>query len=58
MTLYSVTPGASELERLNKAVAAGKMHVPVVEYPLAEAAQAHKRLEAGHLLGKIVLQAQ
>jgi NADPH:quinone reductase len=56
MTLYSFIPGVREFERLNKAVAAAKPQVPIAaEYPLASAAQAHERLEAGHLLGKIVL---
>lgn len=56
MTLYSFISGARELERLNAAVAAGELRVPIAaEFPLAEAAQAHARLEAGHLLGKIVL---
>ena len=56
MTLYSYISGVRELERLNKAVAAAKLQVPIAaEYPLASAAQAHERLEAGHLLGKIVL---
>jgi NADPH:quinone reductase-like Zn-dependent oxidoreductase len=32
------------------------LRVPVAaEYSLADAADAHRRLEAGHLLGKIVL---
>jgi NADPH:quinone reductase-like Zn-dependent oxidoreductase len=56
MTLYSFISGSSEFERLNKAVEAAKLQVPIAaEYPLAAAADAHKRLEAGHLLGKIVL---
>lgn len=56
MILYSFIPGTRELERLNKAVEAAKMRVPVAaEYSLADAAEAHKRLEAGHLLGKIAL---
>jgi NADPH:quinone reductase len=56
MTLYSFIPGVREFERLNKAVAAAKPQVPIAaEYPLASTAQAHERLEAGHLLGKIVL---
>ncbi len=59
MTLYSFVAGTRELERLNKAVQAGKLQVPVAaEYPLADAAQAHRRLEAGHLLGKLVLLAR
>jgi NADPH2:quinone reductase len=47
------------LERLNKAVEAAKLQVPIAaEYPLADAAEAHKRLAAGHLLGKIVLRVE
>jgi NADPH:quinone reductase-like Zn-dependent oxidoreductase len=56
MTLYSFVPGTRELERLSNAVKAGKLRVPVAaEYSLADAVDAHKRLEAGHVLGKIVL---
>jgi NADPH:quinone reductase len=56
MTLYSFISGTAEFEHLNKAVEATKLGVPIAaEYPLAEAAEAHKRLEAGHLIGKIVL---
>ena len=43
-------------EQLNKAVVAAKLQVPIAaEYSLAAAAEAHKRLAAGHLLGKIVV---
>jgi NADPH2:quinone reductase len=56
MTLYNFVGGTAELERLNKEVVAGKLRVPVAAvYSLADAAKAHQRLEAGHLLGKIVL---
>ncbi len=56
MSLYSYVAGRGEFERLNEAVEAAKLQVPIAaEYPLAEAAQAHKRLAAGHLLGKIVI---
>jgi NADPH:quinone reductase len=56
MTLYSFVSGTHEFERLNKAVEARKLLVPIAaEYPLADAAEAHRRLEAGRLLGKIVL---
>jgi NADPH:quinone reductase-like Zn-dependent oxidoreductase len=56
MTLYSFISGSHEYERLNRAVEAAKLQVPVAaQYPLAAAADAHKRLEAGHVLGKIVL---
>jgi NADPH:quinone reductase-like Zn-dependent oxidoreductase len=56
MSLYSFMPGRVEFERLNKAVVAAKLRVPIAaEYSLADAAEAHKRLSAGHLLGKIVI---
>lgn len=59
MTLYSFIVGPRELERLNKAVEEARLQVPIgAEYPLAEAAEAHRRLQAGHLLGKIVLRVQ
>jgi NADPH:quinone reductase-like Zn-dependent oxidoreductase len=59
MILYSFIGGSHELERLNIAVEAARAEVPVAaEYPLAAAAEAHQRLAAGHLLGKIALQVQ
>ena len=59
MTLYNFVGGTRELERLNEAVKATKMQIPVAaEFPLADAAGAHRRLEAGHLLGKIALLGQ
>jgi NADPH:quinone reductase-like Zn-dependent oxidoreductase len=59
MILYSFVGGTAELERLNKEVVAGRLRVPVAAtYTLDHAADAHRRLEAGHLLGKIVLLAQ
>ena len=57
MTLYSFISGIRELEQLNRAVAAARTELAVAAaYPLAEAAEAHRRLAAGHLLGKILLQ--
>jgi len=42
-----------------RAIEQSKRVVPVAaEYPLAEAAKAHERLAAGHVLGKIVLRVQ
>jgi NADPH:quinone reductase-like Zn-dependent oxidoreductase len=59
MTLYSLIAGRSEFDRLDEAVAAAHLKVPIAaEYPLADAAAAHRRLKAGHLLGKIVLLVQ
>lgn len=56
MTTYSFVSGTHEFERLNRAVDAGKPEVLIAaEYPLADAARAHRRLEEGRLQGKIVL---
>ncbi|HVN46588.1 MAG TPA: NADP-dependent oxidoreductase [Steroidobacteraceae bacterium] len=55
-TVYNAIAGPEEFERLNQAIVAAKLRVTVAaEYPLAEAAAAHERLEAGHVLGKVVL---
>lgn len=55
-TVYSFVSGTRELRRLNEAVIATHAEVPIAaEFPLADAAGAHRRLAAGHLLGKILL---
>ncbi len=55
-TAYDAIAGPREYERLNRAIEQAHLQVPIAaEYPLADAAQAHQRLEAGHLLGKVVL---
>ena len=54
-TRFNAIAGPQEFERLNQAIVAGKLRVPIAaEYPLADAAKAHERLEAGHVLGKVV----
>jgi NADPH2:quinone reductase len=53
---YDAVPGVREFDRLGRAVEAAKLTVPIAAvYPLADAAKAHERLAAGHVLGKIVL---
>ena len=53
---YDAISGPQEFERLNQAISAAKLQVPIAaEYPLADAAKAHERLDAGHVLGKVVL---
>ena len=53
---YDGVPGVRQYERLNRAIQAAKLKVPIAEtYRLADAAKAHKRLAKGHVLGKIVL---
>jgi NADPH2:quinone reductase len=49
-------PEDVELAHLNEAVEARKFEIPIAAvYPLADAAKAHERLAAGHVLGKLVL---
>ena len=58
MTLirYDGISGVREFERLNAAVQAAKLKVPIAEcYPLARASKAHERLAEGHVVGKIIL---
>lgn len=53
---YDALTGPAEYERLNKAIVAAKLEVPIAaEFPLAEAGKAQERMAAGHALGKIVL---
>jgi len=53
---YDALTGPAEYERLNQAIVAAKLEVPIAaEFPLAEAAKAQERMAAGHVLGKIVL---
>lgn len=53
---YDAVAGPKEYERLNEAILAAHLEVPIAaEFPLAEAAKAQERIAAGHVLGKIVL---
>jgi NADPH2:quinone reductase len=53
---YDALTGPEEYARLNEAVVAAKLEVPIAaEFPLVDAARAQERLAAGHVLGKIVL---
>jgi NADPH2:quinone reductase len=55
---YDAVAGVREFERLNDAVQAGKLKVPIAEcYSLVEARKAHEHLAEGHIIGKIVLAA-
>ncbi|HET9377899.1 MAG TPA: zinc-binding dehydrogenase [Chthoniobacterales bacterium] len=50
------SPGIREFERLGRAVEQTKLKVSIgASFALSEAAKAHERLAAGHVLGKIVL---
>ena len=53
---YDAVPGPQQYARLNAAIESLRFQVPIAaQFPLAEAARAHQRIEAGHVLGKIVL---
>lgn len=61
MTLirYDGISGVREFERLNVAVQAARLKIPIAEtYPLDRAYRAHERLAQGQVLGKIVLAAR
>jgi NADPH:quinone reductase-like Zn-dependent oxidoreductase len=56
MISYDAVAGIAEFERLNRAVMGVKLKVVIAAtYELASAAEAHERIEKGHVLGKIVL---
>lgn len=53
---YDAVAGPAEFEKLDRAVAEAHLQVPIAAtYPLEEAAEAHARLERGHVLGRIAL---
>jgi NADPH2:quinone reductase len=53
---YDAVANVREFDRLSRAVVAAKLQVPIVAaYKLEDASKAHERLDAGHVLGKIVL---
>jgi NADPH:quinone reductase-like Zn-dependent oxidoreductase len=53
---YDAKAGVREFEKLNRAVRKANLRVPIAaEFPLDEAAEAHRRVDQGHVLGKIVL---
>ena len=53
---YNALAGPAEYARLNEAIQAAKLEVPIAaEFPLSDAAGAQQRMAAGHVLGKIVL---
>jgi NADPH:quinone reductase-like Zn-dependent oxidoreductase len=53
---YDAAAGVREFNRLDRAVEEAKLKVPIAaEFPLADCAKAHRRIQAGHVLGKIIL---
>jgi NADPH:quinone reductase len=54
---YDAAAGPREFARLETAITEARLRVPIAErFPLDKAAQAHARLDRGHILGRMVLQ--
>lgn len=55
-TVYDGIPGVAEFERLNRAVTAAKIEVPIAKtYPMSRARAAYAFVKKGHVLGKVAL---
>jgi len=53
---YSAVSGIAEFRRLGRAINDMKLQVPIAEtFPLAKVADAHRRIAAGNVAGKVVL---
>jgi hypothetical protein len=56
MRAYDGVAGPREFARLDRAVTEARLRVPIAGvFPLADAAEAHARVEEGHVLGRIAL---
>jgi NADPH:quinone reductase len=56
-TAYDGEPGARQFEQLAQAIEMARLQIPIAKtFPLRSAAAAHRLIEKGHVLGKIVLQ--
>jgi NADPH2:quinone reductase len=57
VSAYDAVAGPREFERVERAAAEVRLRVPIAGvFSLAQSANAHARLERGHVLGRIVLQ--
>ena len=53
---FDAVASPREFDKLNRYLGNGKVRVPIAaSYPLGKAAQAHRRLDRAHLLGRMVL---
>jgi NADPH:quinone reductase-like Zn-dependent oxidoreductase len=53
---YDAKAGVREFEKLNRAIQKTDLQVPIAaEFTLEEAADAHRRIDQGHVIGKIIL---
>jgi len=58
ITTYDAQTGVRQLERFNAAIAESKLEVPIAAvFSLGDVARAHERIERGHVIGKVVLNA-
>ena len=56
MQSYDADASPEKFAALNRAVLGSKLQVPIAKtFPLSRAADAHRLIERGHVLGKIVL---
>jgi NADPH:quinone reductase-like Zn-dependent oxidoreductase len=54
---FDAVANPREFDKLNRHLANGRIRVPIAaSYPLGRAAQAHRRLDRAHVLGRMVLQ--
>lgn len=54
---FDAVASPSAFDKLNRQLANGRIRVPIAaSYPLGKAAQAHRRLDGGRVLGRLVLQ--
>jgi NADPH:quinone reductase len=54
--VYDAEMGLKQFAKLNRAMAAMPLTVPIAkQFPLEQAANAHRRIEKGHVLGRVVL---
>jgi len=53
---FDTVANPREFDKLNRQLGKGRIRVPIeASYPLGKAAQAHRRLDRGHALGRMVL---
>jgi NADPH:quinone reductase len=58
MRSYDAVANRREIDKLNRHLRNGRIRVPIAaSYPLGKAAQAHRRLDRGRVLGRMVLRA-
>jgi NADPH:quinone reductase len=56
LTAYDAVVGPRAFARLDRAVREARLRIPIAAiYSLEQAAKAHRRIEEGHILGRIVL---